>query len=97
MAGKSYREILQVVGVVKGTLSLWLRDVPLTEEQQRAQITELSESEPFVAGVVAYRADRTPEQRDELADRGMVPGDGSDSRYRGRALGGGVIGAHRVL
>jgi hypothetical protein len=34
--GRSYREIQAVVGVSKSTLSLWLRDVPLTEEQQRA-------------------------------------------------------------
>lgn len=88
--GRSYREIQDVVGVSKSTLSLWLRDVPLTEEQQRAlamrgpaathknsqaaranatrrrsvvqttakaQITHLSESELFVAGVVAYWAE----------------------------------------
>jgi transposase len=34
--GRSYREIREVVGVSKSTLSLWLRDVPLTEDQQRA-------------------------------------------------------------
>ncbi len=34
--GRSYREIPAEVGVAKSTLSLWLRDVPLTEEQQRA-------------------------------------------------------------
>lgn len=88
--GRSYREIREVVGVSKSTLSLWLRAVPLTEEQQRAlderapaaatrrarairasaaqrrsviqsdaqaQITCLSESELFVAGVVAYWAE----------------------------------------
>jgi hypothetical protein len=88
--GRSYREIQAQVGVSKSTLSLWLRDVPLTEEQQRAldlrgpsatrasaeaaranatrrrstvqsqakaQITHLSESELFVAGVVAYWAE----------------------------------------
>ena len=89
--GRSYREIQAVVGVSKSTLSLWLRDVPLTEEQQRAlavrgpeattaaprrepcsrgpatisgsrarardQITQLAESELFVAGVVAYWAE----------------------------------------
>ena len=32
--GRSYREIREVVGVSKGTLSLWLRDVPLTDEQK---------------------------------------------------------------
>jgi transposase len=88
--GRSYREIREVVGVSKSTLSLWLRDVPLTEEQQlalalrspaaatkrarairasaaqrrariqseaAAQVAELSESELFVAGVVAYWAE----------------------------------------
>jgi len=88
--GRSYREIQVEVGVAKSTLSLWLRDVPLTEDQQRAladrgpsatranaeaaranatrrrsvvqaqakaQITHLSESELFVAGVVAYWAE----------------------------------------
>lgn len=90
--GRSYREIREVVGVSKGTLSLWLRDVPLTEDQRlalalrapasatrrarairasaaqrrariqdeaRAQIANLSESELFVAGVVAYWAEGT--------------------------------------
>ncbi len=88
--GKSYREIRQALGVSKGSLSLWLRDVPLTDEQQRAlslrgpasataraeairanaarrrsstraqardQIGDVSESELFVAGVVAYWAE----------------------------------------
>lgn len=88
--GRSYREIREVVGVSKSTLSLWLRDVPLTEEQQlaldqrapaaatlrnraarasaaqrrsliqaraRAQVSDLSESELLVAGVVAYWAE----------------------------------------
>lgn len=88
--GRSYREIREVVGVSKSTLSLWLRDVPLTEEQHRAlalrapagstrraqairasaaerrariqsearaQVAQLSESELFVAGVVAYWAE----------------------------------------
>lgn len=88
--GRSYREIREVVGVSKSTLSLWLRDIPLTEDQQRAltvrgpestaarhaenralaarrrahvraqareQIAELSESELFVGGVVAYWAE----------------------------------------
>ena len=34
--GRSYREIREVVGVSKSTLSLWLRDIPLTEEQKLA-------------------------------------------------------------
>jgi hypothetical protein len=88
--GRSYREIREVVGVSKSTLSLWLRDVPLTEDQQRVlemrgpsstrrnsqaaranatrrraviqdqareQVSHLSESELFVAGVVAYWAE----------------------------------------
>jgi hypothetical protein len=88
--GRSYSEIQAVVGVSKSTLSMWLRDVPLSEDQQRAlalrspadatrraqairagaaqrrariqgearaQITNLSESELFVGGVVAYWAE----------------------------------------
>ena len=31
--GKSYREIKKRVGVSKGTLSLWLRDIELTHRQ----------------------------------------------------------------
>ena len=34
--GRSYREIREVVGVSKSTLSLWLRDVPLTNDQRQA-------------------------------------------------------------
>jgi hypothetical protein len=34
--GRSYREIDEVVGVSKSTLSLWLRDIALSEEQERA-------------------------------------------------------------
>jgi transcriptional regulator with XRE-family HTH domain len=88
--GRSYREIRQVVGVSRSTLSLWLRDVPLTDQQRQAlamrgpaatsaraagnrelaarrrahirsqarqQVLEMSESELFVAGVVAYWAE----------------------------------------
>ena len=88
--GRSYREIGEVVGVAKSTLSLWLRDVELTQEQRlaltlrspagatrrarairasaaqrrtrvqaeaRAQITQLSESELFAAGVVVNWAE----------------------------------------
>ncbi len=102
--GRSYREIREVVGVSKGTVSLWLRDVPLTEDQRlalaqrgpasatrrarairasaaqprarmqgeaRAQITNLSESELFVAGVVANGA-RDQEQAVENRPVGEV-------------------------
>jgi hypothetical protein len=88
--GRSYREIREVVGVSKSTLSLWLRDVPsdrgatacaglavplgrdsagsshprqrraarsVIQSEARAQIARLSESELFVAGVVAYWAE----------------------------------------
>lgn len=90
--GRSYREIREVLGVSKSTLSLWLRAVPLTDQQRaalaartpaaasrraeairetgtrrrlqvqasaREQVQELSESELFVAGVVAYWAEGT--------------------------------------
>lgn len=85
--GRSYRDIREVLGVSKGSLSLWLRHVPMTEEHKTAlaerrlaaarraaqtnralatardqryvaeasaQISEVAESELFVAGVVAY-------------------------------------------
>src|SRR5581483_3279232 len=32
--GKSYKEIREVINVSKGTLSLWLKDVVLTDEQK---------------------------------------------------------------
>lgn len=34
--GRSYNEIARMVGVSKSTLSLWLRDVPLTDEHRAA-------------------------------------------------------------
>lgn len=34
LEGRSYREIATVVPVAKSTLSLWLRDVPLTDEHR---------------------------------------------------------------
>jgi hypothetical protein len=33
--GKSYSEILKLVKISKSTLSLWLRDIPLSEKQKR--------------------------------------------------------------
>lgn len=90
LEGCSYREIREVLGVSKSTLSLWLEDVPLTEEQRvalaarkvegqrkavqtlitnrvareeeikrraKAQVPAVSESELFVAGVIAYWAE----------------------------------------
>src|SRR3989338_7224097 len=33
--GKSYSEILKLVKISKSTLSLWLRDIPLSEKQRR--------------------------------------------------------------
>ena len=39
--GKSYSEIKQVLGVGKGTLSVWLRDMPLSPEQIR-QLRDLN-------------------------------------------------------
>lgn len=34
--GRSYREITEALDVAKSSLSLWLRDVPMTEEHRRA-------------------------------------------------------------
>ena len=36
LEGRSYNEIRSLLGVSKSTLSLWLRDVPLTEEHRAA-------------------------------------------------------------
>jgi transposase len=36
LEGRSYREIKEVLGVSKSSLSLWLRDVPMTDEQREA-------------------------------------------------------------
>lgn len=33
LEGKSYNEILRLINISKSTLSLWLRDIPLTEKQ----------------------------------------------------------------
>jgi transcriptional regulator with XRE-family HTH domain len=88
--GLSYREIAEVVPVSKSTLSLWLRNRPLSDsqveelrqrvaaggaqrgaslraraasrrrvvqERARQEITDLSDGELFVAGVVAYWAE----------------------------------------
>jgi hypothetical protein len=90
--GWSYGEIRKGLGVSKGTLSLWLRDVPLADEHREAldrrkreaakrgvrtiksrgrererrlagnaagQVTPLTNSELFIAGVVAYWAEGT--------------------------------------
>ncbi|MBW3589212.1 MAG: hypothetical protein KY429_07320 [Actinobacteria bacterium] len=86
----SYKQIRGVLGVSKSSLSLWLRDVLLTDEQREelarrksengrrraeanralrvareakirreaaSQVPAIAESELFVAGVVAYRAE----------------------------------------
>ena len=87
LEGKSYNDIQAEVGVSKSTLSLWLRNVPLTDEHRQAldgaaqirraearrarrirrdettiaaardEVTELSERELFIAGLVAYWAE----------------------------------------
>jgi transposase-like protein len=35
LEGRSYREIREVVPVSKSTLSMWLKDVPISEEQRK--------------------------------------------------------------
>lgn len=47
--GKSVKEIQQALGVSRGSVSLWVRDVPLTEEQRRALAARVREG-PLVAG-----------------------------------------------
>ncbi len=47
--GWSYNDILKEVGVSKGTLSLWLRDIPLTDEQIAGlQCRQLAGREKFI-------------------------------------------------
>ena len=90
LQGMSYKQIQEVLGVSKSSLSLWLRDVFLSDDQKEElarrmnengrrraeanralrvartaqiarqtaeQIPSVAESELFVAGVVAYRAE----------------------------------------
>lgn len=45
--GKSYKEIRQKINVAKATLSLWLRDVELTEEQKIRLFITLKQKNAF--------------------------------------------------
>jgi transposase-like protein len=54
LEGSSYREITDVLGVSKSSLSLWLRDVPITEEQREA--LHLRKVQGAERRVVAIRA-----------------------------------------
>ena|SRR5918996_338196 len=97
--GWSYGEIRQGLGVSKGTLSLWLRDVPVTDEHREAldrrkreaakrgvqtikapgrererqlaghaagQVSALTKSELYIAGVVAYPRSSPSEHGSQL-------------------------------
>ncbi len=62
--GCSYNEILQRVPVARSTLSLWLRDVPLSEEERRLLKHRTSEGalKGRLKAAAAHRSDR--EERD---------------------------------
>ena len=67
--GRSYREIREELGVSKGSLSLWLRDVVLTDEQQnnlieggraRSAATNRARSSARRAAAIAAAAEQIP-------------------------------------
>lgn len=71
--GRSYREIGEVVSVAKSTLSLWLRDVPLTDEQRTAlQVRRVRGAERRAAAIkaqhTAFRERITREAASQIAD-----------------------------
>lgn len=73
--GRSYREIGQVVGVAKSTLSEWLRDVPLTEEQQHVLALRSSEgasrrAQAIRANAVRRRSVLRSEAEGDIGDLG---------------------------
>lgn len=72
--GKSYREINEVIGVSKSSLSLWLREVPLTPDHQ-SRLLELTRAAQVKRGDTrrALRVRRTEEiRRQAKAEIGML-------------------------
>ena len=64
--GWSYNDILQEVGVSKSTLSLWLRDIPLTDEQTDALSGKFRAGrEKFIHTMRVRRDDRWAEYHQE--------------------------------
>src|SRR3989338_729094 len=65
--GKSYSEIKEVLGIGKGTLSVWLQDMPLSSEQIR-QLRDLSPRriESFRATMKKKRDKRLQEVSDRI-------------------------------
>ncbi len=64
--GWSYNDILQEVGVSKSTLSLWLRDIPLTDEQIAALLNKQEAGrEKFIRNAMVRRDDRWAEYHQE--------------------------------
>lgn len=55
--GWSYNDILKEVGVSKSTLSLWLRDIPLTDEQIAALLNKQNAGREKFARNAAVRRD----------------------------------------
>ena len=67
--GWSYNQILAEVGVSKSTLSLWLREVPLTDEQIAALKCRFSAGrEKFAIGMRRHRDARWAEFHREAAE-----------------------------
>ena len=64
--GWSYNDILQEVSVSKSTLSLWLRDIPLTDEQIAALLSKQDAGrEKFIRSTTSRRNDRWAEYHAE--------------------------------
>ncbi len=82
LEGKSYREIQATLGISKSTLSGWLRDVPLSEEQ-RARLDARGE-EGIRSRAVAIRAGRirrTEGSRQEQPPRSVRSATASSSSW----------------
>ncbi|KKS97640.1 MAG: hypothetical protein UV75_C0023G0002 [Candidatus Giovannonibacteria bacterium GW2011_GWA1_43_15] len=62
-SGKSYREILNKLRVSKGTLSLWLRDVKLTPEQEKELYVDRRQRNAYKLAKISQKKkeDRTKE------------------------------------
>lgn len=74
LEGKSYREISEVLGVNKSTLSGWLRDVPLSEEhRERLLLRKVTGAATAGATNRARRVALTAElQRRAVAEMGTI-------------------------
>jgi transposase len=70
LEGRSYKEIQQVIPVSKSTLSTWLKDVPITEEQRAAlQDRQVEGNARRAAAVSAQAASVRARFRDEAKNQ----------------------------